>query len=157
MVGLATIMAPVVSHLANVLQWAYNEAQGLLEVESSAILGLVGSNRILYYPVLLNGCVIFKWLRPAPSFLSQKVQSYLRFSGKILDKDFASLSKPRVKWLKAENESKLISLNQGDKIMSIERRSGNTLKSSQSYVLIDFLKDALYFWESKCGLRIQSF
>ena len=34
---------------ANVVQWAYNEAQGLLEVKSSAILGLVGSNQFSLY------------------------------------------------------------------------------------------------------------
>ena len=36
----------------------YNEAQGLLEVASSTILGLIGSNQFLSYPVFLNGCVI---------------------------------------------------------------------------------------------------
>ena len=32
---------------ANTLQWAYNEVQDPLEVESSAILDLVGSNQLL--------------------------------------------------------------------------------------------------------------
>ena len=32
---------------ADTLQWAYNEVQGPLEVESSAILDLVGSNQFL--------------------------------------------------------------------------------------------------------------
>ena len=36
-------------HLANVLQWAYNEAQGLVEVTSSSILGLLGSNQFLFF------------------------------------------------------------------------------------------------------------
>ena len=33
--------------LINVMQWVYTEAQGPLEIESSAILGLVGSNWFL--------------------------------------------------------------------------------------------------------------
>ena len=41
--------------LANVLQWAYNEAQGLLEVESFTILDLVSSNQLCR---ILNGYVI---------------------------------------------------------------------------------------------------
>ena len=36
-----------ICHLADVLQWAYNEAQGLWEVEFSTLLGLVGSNQFL--------------------------------------------------------------------------------------------------------------
>ena len=41
-----------VCHLAfaNILQRMFNEAQGLLEVESSAILDLVGSNQFSSYP-----------------------------------------------------------------------------------------------------------
>ena len=41
-----------VCHLAfaNVLQCMFNEAQGLLEVESSAILDLVGCNQFSSYP-----------------------------------------------------------------------------------------------------------
>ena len=35
--------------VANVLQWVYNEAQGLLEVKFSDILGLTGSNPFLFY------------------------------------------------------------------------------------------------------------
>jgi len=35
------------SAYAKVLQWVYNEAQGLLEIESSVILDLVGSNQFL--------------------------------------------------------------------------------------------------------------
>ena len=38
----------VIQH-ANVLQWAYNEAQGLPEVKSSSILGLAGSNQFLFF------------------------------------------------------------------------------------------------------------
>ena len=41
-----------VCHLAftNMLQCMFNEAQGLLKVESSAILDLVGSNQFSSYP-----------------------------------------------------------------------------------------------------------
>ena len=50
---------------ADLLQWAcINEAQGLLQVESSAILGLVGSNQFLSYPILLNICVILLMVVP---------------------------------------------------------------------------------------------
>ena len=42
---------------ANVLQWAYNEAQGLLKFESSTILGLIGSNQFMSYSVLF----FFNW------------------------------------------------------------------------------------------------
>ena len=37
---------------ANVLQWVYNVAEGPLEVESSAILDLVGSNQFMSYAVI---------------------------------------------------------------------------------------------------------
>ena len=37
-----------VYHVANVLQRAYNETQGPLEVGSSAILGLLGSDQFLF-------------------------------------------------------------------------------------------------------------
>ena len=50
-------------HLANALQRAYNEAQSLLEVESSAVLDLVGSNHFLSCPVAMS---FFQWLCPAP-------------------------------------------------------------------------------------------
>ena len=45
---------------ANVVQWVYNGAQGLLDVESSAILGLVGSNQFLLYPQYhsFKGCAL---------------------------------------------------------------------------------------------------
>ena len=46
-----------VTEYANVLHCTCNQAPGVPEVESSAILGLVGSNRFLSYSVLLNGCV----------------------------------------------------------------------------------------------------
>ena len=47
----------------------YSEAQGLLEVRSSAILELVGSNQFLWYPQQL--CYSFNsWALP-PSLLSQ--------------------------------------------------------------------------------------
>ena len=39
----------VIEH-AHVLQWAYNEAQGLLEFESPTILGLLGSKWYLSHP-----------------------------------------------------------------------------------------------------------
>ena len=51
-----------VCHLANAFQQAYNEAQSLLEVESSAILDLVGSNQFLSCPVAMS---FFQWLCPA--------------------------------------------------------------------------------------------
>ena len=64
-----------VCHLANALQWAYTEAQGLLEVESSAILDLVGSNQFLSCPmamsILLKGCAL------PPSLLFQYHTGYL--------------------------------------------------------------------------------
>ena len=37
-----------VSHLANVLQWFFNEAQGRLEVKSATISGLIGFNQFLF-------------------------------------------------------------------------------------------------------------
>ena len=44
-----------VCHLdANVLQCAYNEAQGPLEVDSSVILDLVGSNQFLSCPMAMS-------------------------------------------------------------------------------------------------------
>ena len=47
---------------ANVLQCAYNEAQGLLAVESSAILDLIGSNQFMLYSQQLfhsfKGCAL---------------------------------------------------------------------------------------------------
>ena len=57
---------------ANVLQGAYNEAQGLLEVKSSTILGLIGSNQFLLYPQQL--CHSFNGYALSPSFLSQSQQ-----------------------------------------------------------------------------------
>lgn len=48
----------------------YNEAQGPLEVESSAILDLVGSNQFLLYPQWL--CHAFKGCAPPPSLLFQR-------------------------------------------------------------------------------------
>lgn len=45
----------LVSHLdANILQWAYNEAQHPLEVESSTILDLFGSNQFMSCPQALS-------------------------------------------------------------------------------------------------------
>ena len=43
----------------------YNEAKGLLEVEYSAILSLVGANQPLSYPVLLNNCIVLL-VEPSP-------------------------------------------------------------------------------------------
>lgn len=54
MVGLRTVSG--LCHLANVLQRAYSEAQGLLEVESSAMLVLVDSNRLLSCPMAMSFC-----------------------------------------------------------------------------------------------------
>ena len=55
-----------VCHLAyaNVLQWACNEAQGLLEVESSVLLDLIGSN--LFYVITSRAMPFFQRLCPAP-------------------------------------------------------------------------------------------
>ena len=53
-----------------ILQRVYNEAQGLLEAESSAILGLVGSNQFMSYPQGL--CQSFKSCALPASLLSQK-------------------------------------------------------------------------------------
>ena len=55
--------------LANVLQRTYNEAQVLLEVDSSAILGLISSNQFMSYPQWL--CHSFKGCTLPLSFLSQ--------------------------------------------------------------------------------------
>ena len=59
----------------HVLQWTYDEAQGLLEVKSSTILDLVGSNWFLWYPVLLNGCIILLMVVPCPfpSYLTPNI------------------------------------------------------------------------------------
>ena len=61
-----------VCHLAyaNVLQPAYNEAQGLLVVESSTILDLVDSNQFMLYPQEL--CHSFKGCALPPSPLFQR-------------------------------------------------------------------------------------
>ena len=60
-----------VCHLAyaNILQSVYNEAPGLLEVESSTILDLVGSNQFLSRPQGL--CHSFKGYALPPSLLFQ--------------------------------------------------------------------------------------
>ena len=52
MVSLRTVLAWYVFHLshANRIQQACNEAQGLLEVKPSTILGLVDSNQFMLYP-----------------------------------------------------------------------------------------------------------
>ena len=44
---LSTVMVPVGVSFSMLMH--YNEAQGLLEVKSSAILGLVGSNQLLFF------------------------------------------------------------------------------------------------------------
>ena len=51
---------------ANALQWAQNEAQGLLGAEVSAIVGLVGSNWFLWCSILPDGCVILWTGVPCP-------------------------------------------------------------------------------------------
>ena len=38
----------------NILQWGYNEAQGPLEVNPSAILDLAGSNQYLSCPMAMS-------------------------------------------------------------------------------------------------------
>ena len=44
----------------------YNEAKGLLEVEYSAILSLIGANQPLSYPVFLNNCIVLLVVEPSP-------------------------------------------------------------------------------------------
>ena len=63
--GVGNVLAPVYTYLAyaNVLQWVHNEAQGLLEVESSTISVLTSSNQFMLYFVL-NGCVILLMVVP---------------------------------------------------------------------------------------------
>ena len=95
---------------------------------------------------IFNGCAL------PSSFLSQRVQSYLRFSDLILYLYLSLKSNDlKLKWQQA-----IIFLNQGDKTMSIERNLETLSTSSQFYVLTDFFKNALYFQESKFYLRIQS-
>ena len=57
-------------HLANVLQWRYNEAQVLLEVESSTVLDLVGSNQFLSCPY--GFVILLKVVCPVPFPLVSK-------------------------------------------------------------------------------------
>ena len=59
-----------VCHLASVLQRAYNDAQGPLEVKSSVILDLVGSNPFMSHPQGL--CHSFKRCALPPSLLFQQ-------------------------------------------------------------------------------------
>lgn len=70
MVRFGNVMALMCTcHLAaNVLQGAYNEAQVPLEVKSSAILNLVGSNQYLFSPQQL--CHSSNGYTLAPSLLS---------------------------------------------------------------------------------------
>ena len=57
---------------ANVLQQAYSEAQGLLEVESSGMLVLVDSNQFLSCPMAMSFFQNDTWLyHSAPSLLFQ--------------------------------------------------------------------------------------
>ena len=67
-----------VCHLAaNVLQLEYNEAQGPLEVKSSAILSLISSNQFLSYFVILKGYAILLMVVPCslPSYLTITIPS----------------------------------------------------------------------------------
>ena len=67
-VSLGTVMAPLcvcgggTLSYANILQRVHNEARGLPEVESSTILGLIGSNQFSLYPQWLchpfKGCAL---------------------------------------------------------------------------------------------------
>ena len=76
---------------ANVLQWAHNEVQGQMEVKS-AVLGPVGSNRFLWYPVL-NGCVILLVVVPfpLPSCLTTAQPSALLISDSFFWNEFSCL------------------------------------------------------------------
>ena len=62
---------------ADVLQWVYNETQGSLEVEFSAILGLMGSNQLCR---IINSCIILLmvvYLCPLPSGFSPVPVAFL--------------------------------------------------------------------------------
>ena len=66
----------VIEH-ASVLQWAYNEAQGLLEVKSSTILGLISSNQFMSY--LQQQCYFLKVVPcPFPSCFSPVCSDYIQ-------------------------------------------------------------------------------
>ena len=52
--GIVLLLVGVSFSMLMLLQWAYNEAQSLLEVKSSIILTLVGSNQFLLYFVFLD-------------------------------------------------------------------------------------------------------
>ena len=65
MVGLGTVMAPVSVSLS-MLMYYREHIMRLKKVESSAILGLVGSKEVLWCPVLLGGCAILSMTVPCP-------------------------------------------------------------------------------------------
>ena len=52
--GIVLLLVGVSFSMLVLLQWAYNEVQSLLEVKSSIILTLVGSNQFLLYFVFLD-------------------------------------------------------------------------------------------------------
>lgn len=94
---------------------------------------------------IFNGCAL-----PA-SFLSQTVRSYLRFSDLILYLYLSLKSND----LKLKMTASYYFPKSGRQ-MSIERNLETLSTSSRFYVLTDFIKNALYFQESKFYLRIQS-
>ena len=63
--GLGAVLAPSCMHFAhaNVSQWVYSEAQGLLEGESSTIAVFTSSNQFMLCSVL-NGCIILLIVGP---------------------------------------------------------------------------------------------
>ena len=93
-VGLRTVMVPVGVSVkyTNILQWAHNESQGLLGVQCSAILDLIGCNQFLLYPQRL--CHSFKSCALPPSLLCH----YHRFSDFIFSLNSLQLGswKPRI-------------------------------------------------------------
>ena len=62
-------------HLANVLQWADDEAQGLLKAESPAILGLLGSNQFCH---VLWPCHSFKGCALPPSLHFKRTTAFIK-------------------------------------------------------------------------------
>ena len=67
MVGLRSVTELVSISLVYVLQWASTEVQGLVEVELSAVLGLLDSNQVVCVLGLCHSFKIYA-LPPAPVF-----------------------------------------------------------------------------------------
>ena len=62
---------------ANILQWVHNKVQGSPEVESSTILGLVGSNQFMPCPQWL--CPSFKGFTLSLSYLTSFAKWHAKF------------------------------------------------------------------------------